>query len=92
VNLDQERKDVLRVKMKKSKAIIRFLGNFFLGALGVVGVGWFLIVAYPKTTKTVYIVGSLCILMCLWSAFDDMRKRLKPNITKDQSEKQASDH
>jgi hypothetical protein len=78
--------------MKKSKAIIRFLGNFLLGALGVVGVGWFLIVAYPKTTKTVYIVGSLCILMCLWSAYDDMRKRVKQNISIDQKEKQENEN
>jgi hypothetical protein len=66
-----------RGKMNKTRAYIGCLGNFLLGTLGVVGVGWFLILKFPNTAKTVYIVGGILILMCLWSAFDEMNKKMK---------------
>ena len=63
--------------MKKTKAYAGCLGNFLLGALGVVGVGWFLTLKFPKSVTAVYLVGGLLILMCLWSAYDEMRKKEK---------------
>ncbi len=63
--------------MNKTKAILGFVMNFLLGALGVAGLGWIILLAFPKAAKTVYIVGSILFLMCLWTAFDEMRKKLK---------------
>lgn len=63
--------------MNKSKAILGFLANFLLGALGVVGIGWLILYKFPKAAVAVYTVGGICILMCLWSAYDEMNKKMK---------------
>ena len=63
--------------MKNMKAYLVCLGNFLLGALGVVGVGWFILLKYPNAKTTVYIIGGILILMCLWSAIEEMNRKLK---------------
>ncbi len=63
--------------MNKTKAILGFLANFLLGVLGVVGVGWLVLLKFPKLTTLVFVLGAIFILMCFWSAYDEMRKKLK---------------
>ena len=63
--------------MNKTKAILGFLANSLLGVLGVVGIGWFVIMKFPKLTTLVYVLGVIFILMCFWSSYDEIRKKLK---------------
>jgi hypothetical protein len=63
--------------MNKTKAYLGCLGNFLLGSLGVVGVGWFILLKYPKATSAVYTIGGILILMIVWSAYDEINKKLK---------------
>lgn len=69
--------------MNKTKAFLGFLANFLLGALGVAGLAWLLLYKFPKAAVAVYIIGGICILMCLWSAYDEMNKKLKKKMDGD---------